>query len=38
MIEEILNKITWLGHDGILIRDKKTIYFDPFQIAGRAGG
>jgi L-ascorbate metabolism protein UlaG (beta-lactamase superfamily) len=34
MIEEILNKITWLGHDGILIRDKKTIYFDPFQIAG----
>ncbi len=34
MIEDMLSKITWLGHDGILVRDKKTIYFDPFQIAG----
>jgi L-ascorbate metabolism protein UlaG (beta-lactamase superfamily) len=34
MIEDILNKISWLGHDGILYQDKKTIYFDPFQIDG----
>lgn len=34
MIEDILSKVSWLGHDGILYQDKKTIYFDPFQIAG----
>ncbi|MGC1403019.1 MAG: MBL fold metallo-hydrolase [Thermodesulfobacteriota bacterium] len=34
MIEDVLSKISWLGHDGILYQDKKTIYFDPFQIAG----
>jgi L-ascorbate metabolism protein UlaG (beta-lactamase superfamily) len=34
MIEDVLSKISWLGHDGILYQDKKIIYFDPFQIAG----
>lgn len=34
MIEDVLSKISWLGHDGILYQDKKTIYFDPFQIPG----
>lgn len=34
MIEDVLSKISWLGHDGILYQDKKTIYFDPFQITG----
>jgi L-ascorbate metabolism protein UlaG (beta-lactamase superfamily) len=34
MIEEVCKNISWLGHDGILYQNKKTIYFDPFQIAG----
>jgi L-ascorbate metabolism protein UlaG (beta-lactamase superfamily) len=34
MIEEVFKNISWLGHDGILYQNKKTIYFDPFQIAG----
>jgi L-ascorbate metabolism protein UlaG (beta-lactamase superfamily) len=34
MIEEVFKKLSWLGHDGILYQNKKTIYFDPFQIAG----
>jgi L-ascorbate metabolism protein UlaG (beta-lactamase superfamily) len=34
MIEDVFSKISWLGHDCILYQDKKTIYFDPFQIAG----
>lgn len=34
MIEEVYKNISWLGHDGILYQNKKTIYFDPFQIAG----
>lgn len=34
MIEEVFKKLSWLGHDGILYQNKKTIYFDPYQIAG----
>jgi L-ascorbate metabolism protein UlaG (beta-lactamase superfamily) len=32
MIEDILSKIVWLGHDGFRIDASKTIYFDPYQI------
>lgn len=34
MIEEVYKNISWLGHDGFLYQNKKTIYFDPFQISG----
>lgn len=34
MIEDVLSKISWLGHDGILYQGQKTVYFDPFEIAG----
>ena len=34
MIEDVFKYLSWLGHDGVLYQDKKTIYFDPFQIAG----
>ena len=34
MIEDVLSKISWLGHDGLLYQGQKTLYFDPFQIAG----
>lgn len=34
MIEDVYKKLSWLGHDGILYQNKKTIYFDPFQITG----
>ncbi len=34
MIPSIADKITWLGHDGFRIHAGKTIYFDPYQIAG----
>jgi L-ascorbate metabolism protein UlaG (beta-lactamase superfamily) len=34
MIEEVFKNLSWLGHDGMLYQNKKTIYFDPFQIAG----
>ena len=33
MIEEILKKINWLGHDGFRIDGSKTIYIDPYQIS-----
>jgi L-ascorbate metabolism protein UlaG (beta-lactamase superfamily) len=33
MIEEVFKKLSWLGHDSIRFQDKKTVYFDPFQIA-----
>lgn len=32
MIEEVFKNLSWLGHDGFLYQNKKTIYFDPFQI------
>ncbi len=32
MIDTLLQKITWLGHDAFRIDASKTIYFDPFQI------
>src|SRR4030043_491808 len=34
MIEEVFKSLSWLGHDGVLYQNKKTIYFDPFQIEG----
>ena len=33
MIEDILKKINWLGHDGFRIDAGKTIYIDPYQIS-----
>jgi L-ascorbate metabolism protein UlaG (beta-lactamase superfamily) len=33
MIEKILKKINWLGHDGFRIDAEKIIYFDPYQIS-----
>jgi L-ascorbate metabolism protein UlaG (beta-lactamase superfamily) len=33
MIEDILKKINWLGHDGFRIDAAKTIYIDPYQIS-----
>jgi L-ascorbate metabolism protein UlaG (beta-lactamase superfamily) len=32
MIETLLKKIHWLGHDGFRIDSSKRIYLDPFQI------
>ena len=34
MEKEIAKKITWLGHDAFRMDVGKTIYFDPYQIAG----
>jgi L-ascorbate metabolism protein UlaG (beta-lactamase superfamily) len=34
MIPSFADKIAWLGHDGFRIDAGKTIYFDPYQIAG----
>jgi L-ascorbate metabolism protein UlaG (beta-lactamase superfamily) len=34
MLAAFADKITWLGHDGFRIDGAKTIYFDPYQIAG----
>jgi len=34
MIEDVFKNLSWLGHDCILYQNKKTIYFDPFEIAG----
>jgi L-ascorbate metabolism protein UlaG (beta-lactamase superfamily) len=33
MIEEIAQKMVWLGHDGFRIDADKTIYFDPYDIS-----
>ena len=33
MIEEIAQKIVWLGHDSFRIDAEKTIYFDPYEIS-----
>ena len=32
MIDDILSKIVWLGHDGFRIDGSKTVYIDPYQI------
>ena len=32
MVQEIIKKIHWLGHDGFRIDSDKIIYFDPYQI------
>ncbi|MBN1574647.1 MAG: MBL fold metallo-hydrolase [Deltaproteobacteria bacterium] len=33
-MSEILNKIHWLGHSGFRVEGSKTVYFDPYNIAG----
>ena len=33
MVQEIVKKIHWLGHDGFRIDAGKVIYFDPYQIS-----
>ena len=33
MIEEMAQKMVWLGHDGFRIDAEKTIYFDPYDIS-----
>lgn len=33
MIEEMAQKMVWLGHDGFRIDAEKTIYFDPYEIS-----
>jgi L-ascorbate metabolism protein UlaG (beta-lactamase superfamily) len=37
MIEDILSKIVWLGHDGFRIDASKTVYIDPYQIPDGPG-
>ena len=32
MVENLLSKIVWLGHDGFRINASKTVYIDPYQI------
>ena len=32
MLQDVIKKINWLGHDGFRIDSGKVIYFDPFQI------
>lgn len=32
--QDLAKKIVWLGHDGFRIEAAKTIYFDPYEIAG----
>lgn len=34
MVQEMVQKIDWLGHDCFRINAGKTVYFDPFQISG----
>jgi L-ascorbate metabolism protein UlaG (beta-lactamase superfamily) len=34
MVEDVLKDLSWLGHDTILYRNKITLYFDPYEIAG----
>lgn len=35
MLTDILENITWLGHDGFMIKaDGKTVVIDPYQISG----
>jgi L-ascorbate metabolism protein UlaG (beta-lactamase superfamily) len=32
MVQDVIKKIHWLGHDGFRIDSDRVIYFDPFQI------
>lgn len=32
-VQKVLEKITWLGHDGFCIDAHKTVYIDPYQIS-----
>lgn len=34
MIETIVEKIKWLGHDAFCIEAEKVVYFDPYEIDG----
>lgn len=34
MLEEVLKKLTWLGHDGFKYAGPPVIYFDPYEIPG----
>lgn len=34
MVQEMVKKIAWLGHDAFRIDASKTIYFDPYEISG----
>jgi L-ascorbate metabolism protein UlaG (beta-lactamase superfamily) len=36
MVQNVIKKIHWLGHDGFRIDSGKVIYFDPFQIKSAA--
>jgi L-ascorbate metabolism protein UlaG (beta-lactamase superfamily) len=33
MVEDLIKKMAWLGHDCFRIEAEKTIYFDPFEIS-----
>jgi L-ascorbate metabolism protein UlaG (beta-lactamase superfamily) len=33
MVEEMVNKIHWLGHDGFYVEGSKVVYFDPWEIS-----
>jgi L-ascorbate metabolism protein UlaG (beta-lactamase superfamily) len=33
MVDNLLSRITWLGHDAFRVDASKRIYFDPYQIA-----
>ena len=35
MIQDVIKKIHWLGHDGFRIDSTKIIYFDPYQIKSK---
>lgn len=34
MLEEVLKKLSWLGHDGFKYSGPPVIYFDPYELAG----
>ena len=37
MVQDIAQKIVWLGHDAFRVDADKTVYFDPYQISGGPG-
>ena len=34
MLEDLVKRIQWLGHDGVRIESGQTLYLDPYQISG----
>ena len=34
MLEDLVKRIQWLGHDGFRIESGQTLYLDPYQISG----